>query len=71
MATRPLEQAIFIGHGIKVLQRGRKFFIRFDAGELVVDMKEAQVSEEDALLAQRSEDDAYRVILRAKEKGRW
>jgi hypothetical protein len=29
------------------------------------------VSEEDALLAQRSEDDAYRVLLRAKEKGRW
>jgi hypothetical protein len=71
MTTRPSEQTIFTGHGIKVLQRGRRFFIRFNAGGLVVDTKEAQVSEEDALLAQRSEDDAYRVLLRAKEKGRW
>jgi len=62
------EQTVFVGFGIEVVQREGRFFIRYDAGEIVVDMRENEVSSEEAARAQRSEQDAYEVLLECQRR---
>lgn len=62
-----MTERVFEGHGIEVLKRGSQFFIRYDAGEIVVEMKEIEVSEKEAEKAQEGERQAYEVILRAQQ----
>lgn len=61
-----MTERVFEGHGIEVLKRGARFFIRYDAGEIAVQMKEVEVSEKEAAKAQQGEPQAYEVILRAQ-----
>jgi hypothetical protein len=57
-------QHVFSGFGIEILRRSDRYFLRYDAGELVVQMREFELSAEDAFLAAQSEQCAYEVILR-------
>ena len=57
-------RTIFEDYGITVLQEGDKFFIRYDSGEIVSKIDMIEVSKEDAIAAQRGEEDAYHVIIR-------
>lgn len=57
------KELIFSGHGIEVYRAGETFSIRYDAGEIAVNLKEVDVSAEDASKAMRSERDAYEVLL--------
>lgn len=61
-----MEKVIFSGHGIDVIIRNGTYFIRYDAGEIVVQKKEEEITFEQAVKAQRSERDAYEVILRCQ-----
>lgn len=54
---------IFIDYGIEIIIKNDKYYIRYDTGEIVQKMSEIEVSEEDAKKAQKSSDDAYKVIL--------
>ena len=54
---------IFNDYGIEIFIRDDKYYIRYDAGEIVQKMDEIEVSEEDAKKAQKSSEDAYMVIL--------
>ncbi|MFP4896972.1 hypothetical protein, partial [Paraburkholderia sp. EG304] len=58
------DQHVFSGFGIDILRRSGCYFLRYDAGELVVQIRELELSPEDALLATQSEQSAYEVILR-------
>ena len=62
------ENQIFEGYGIIVLKRAEQFFIRYDAGEIVVQIKEVEVSERQAIKAQEGEQDAYDVLLEVQQK---
>jgi hypothetical protein len=57
-------QHVFSGFGIEILRRSDRYFLRYDAGELVVQMRELELSADDAFLAAQSEQSAYQVILR-------
>lgn len=66
-SRRCSEESIFEGHGIEVLKRGKRFFIRYDAGQFAVQMNEIEVSAEEAALAQKGEREAYEILLRAEK----
>lgn len=59
---------IFSGFGIEIFIREGRYFIRYDAGELVVLMREIEVSQEEAARAQIDEKNAYDVILTCEKK---
>ena len=40
---------IYEGHGIEIVSRDEKFFIRYDAGELVHKIREIEISEKEAM----------------------
>jgi len=53
----------FAGFGIEIIKRSERYYLRHDAGELVVKMIEIEITEEEAARAQLYEKDAYKVIL--------
>lgn len=54
---------IFEDYGIIIMQNNEKYYIQYDAGELVDKIDTIEVSKEDAEKAQLGEEDAYIVIL--------
>jgi hypothetical protein len=64
-----MDDVIFRGYGVEIFKRVSQYFIRYDAGEIVVQMEERPISEADAFKAQLSERDAYEVILASQRKG--
>ena len=58
-----MEELIFSGYGIKIFKINEKIFLRYDAGEIVIKMKEIEITEKEAIKAQISSKDAYEVIL--------
>lgn len=63
-----MNEKIFSGFGVEIFQRDGRFFIQYDAGEIAVQMCEQEVTEEEAVKAQKSEKDAYEVILASKHR---
>ncbi len=62
-SREPMKETIFTDYGIELYRMGGKLFIRYDAGHIVPEMREDEVTEPESLRAQRSERDAYRVLL--------
>ena len=58
-----MDEIVFSDFGIDIVKRFEKFYLRYDAGELVVKMAEIEISKEECTKAQISEQDAYEVIL--------
>jgi len=58
-----MNDLIFSGYGIEIFKREDHSFIRYDAGEIVVQIREVEVTEEEATKAQKSEKDAYEILL--------
>lgn len=65
-----MDESVFSGYGIEILKRGGRYFVRYDAGEIVIQPREDEITEEQALRAQRSEEDAYEVILNCQNMKR-
>lgn len=69
-----MSDIVFSGYGIEISKRSGRFFISYDAGEIVPILKEEEVTAQEVLEAQQSEENAYRVILacqkRAEQEGR-
>jgi hypothetical protein len=59
---------IFSGFGIEVFKRDGRYFIRYDAGEIAVQFREEEITEEEAAKAQKSEEDAYEVLLACQRR---
>ena len=58
-----MSKPVFSGYGVEIFRRDGRFFIRYDAGEIAVQMREDEISSEEASKAQKSEKDAYEVLL--------
>lgn len=54
---------IFEDYGIIIMQQDDKYYIQYDAGELVDNIDTIEVSKADAEKAQIGEEEAYCVIL--------
>jgi hypothetical protein len=61
-----MSEVIFQDFGAEIIKRDGRYFIRYDGGGVVMQMKELPISESDARRAQLSEKDAYQVILAAE-----
>jgi hypothetical protein len=58
-----MEDKIFVGYGIEIFKRDEHFFIRYDAGGIAAQFREEEVTAEEVAKAQKSEKDAYEVLL--------
>ena len=58
-----MNDTIFSGFGIEIFKRDGRHFIRYDAGEIVVQFREEEITEDEAIKAQKSEKDAYEMLL--------
>ena len=58
-----MRERVFVGHGIEVYRYGERFWIRYDAGEIVQSYREVEVSHAEAMRAMQSEHDAYDVLV--------
>ena len=53
-----------------ILRRSDRYFLRYDAGKLVVQIRELELSPEDVVLAAQNEQSAYAVIFRLTSANR-
>ena len=65
-----MSEQVFEDYGIVLVRRGNKFFVRYDAGHLVAEMREDEVSEQQALRLQQGEQAAYQVLLEVERSQR-
>lgn len=63
-----MSDPIFSGFGVEIFSRDGRFFIRYDAGEIAVQMREDEITAEEASKAQKSEKDAYEVLLACERR---
>lgn len=63
-----MNEVIFSDFGIEIIKRDERLFIRYDAGEIVVQTREDEISAGEAAKAQRSEEDAYEVLLACQQR---
>jgi hypothetical protein len=63
-----MDETVFIGYGIEILKRNDHFFVRYDAGEIAVKMREDEITAEEVTKAQKSERDAYEVLLSCEKR---
>lgn len=61
-------EKVFEGYGIGIVKKDEKLFLRYDAGEIVSDYREIEISQEDAEKAQKSSQGAYEVIIAYQNK---
>lgn len=59
---------LFSGFGVQVFGANDRLWVRYDAGELVDEWVEVEVSAEEFHKLQRSESDAYEVLLAHHEQ---
>jgi hypothetical protein len=65
-----MTEQVFEEYGIILLKRDDKFFVRYDAGHFVVQMREDEVSEQQALRLQQGEQAAHEVLLEVERSQR-
>ena len=63
-----MSEPIFSDYGVEIFSRDGRFFIRYDAGEIAVQMREDEITAEEASKAQKSEKDAYEVLLACERR---
>lgn len=59
---------LFANYGINIIRRDGEIFISFDAGGIVVQMIEIEITEEESLKAQKSERDAYELTIKLQNE---
>lgn len=64
-----MAEQVFADYGIVLFKRDDRFFVRYDGGQLILQMDEYEVSEPQAVRLQQGEQAAYGVLLEV-ERGR-
>ena len=64
-----MKRRVFEGFGCEILRDGTRWFIRADSGGAASWMTEGEITEEEAIKAQRSEHDGYLVLLALDKRG--
>ena len=63
-----MDKQVFSGFGIEIVDRGGRFFVKFDGGGIAIQMREDEITAEEASKAQCSEKDAYEVLLAVQRR---
>ncbi|WP_219834743.1 hypothetical protein [Paenibacillus sp. R14(2021)] len=62
-----VERLVFSDYGIEIYERNEKKYIRYDAGEIVVQIREIEITAEEAAKAQLGPEYAYEVIVKCEK----
>lgn len=63
-----MEEIIFSRCGCDIFRRNGKFYLRHDVGHFNVKMRDDEISEEEAIKAQKSEQDLIDVINKCVQR---
>lgn len=55
---------IFDDFGIEIVTDDGKYYIKYDGGEIVEKIDIVEVNKADAILARKSQNEAYQIILK-------
>jgi len=58
-----MSQLIFTGYGIDIVKKNDDYYIRYDDGTVAMFEKESKITFDEAMKAQKSENDAMRLLL--------
>jgi len=61
---------LFNDYGIEVYLKGDKYFLRYDAGELVVQLNEIEITKEEAeqIRSKESSEELYQFLIKNLNK---
>ena len=62
------ETLLFSNYGCDVIQRGTRYYVRYESGEVVSRIEENEISYSEVNKIRKSEEEAYQVILAAQER---
>lgn len=63
-----MEDLIFSNFSIEIFKKDGKIFVRYDSGGIASYDKENEITEEQSIMAQKSEQDAYEVLLACEKR---
>ncbi len=58
-----MDELISTAFGLAIFKRNGKYIVKYDSGEIVSKTLEAEITKEEIQKAQKSERDAYEVLL--------
>jgi len=59
---------IFTGYGVDILKKNDGYYIRYDDGTVATFEKESKITFDEAMKAQKSESNAYEVIIATQSR---
>ena len=62
-----MEEIMFTGYGCDILKNG-KFYLRHDVGRFNIKMQDDEISEEEAIKAQKSKQDLVELIRKCVQR---
>jgi len=63
-----MSQLIFTGYGIDIVKKNDDYYIRYDDGTVAMFEKESIITFDEAMKAQKSENDACEVIIATQSR---
>ena len=57
-------EIVYKNDWMQIIKKGEQYIIQYNSGDLINSIREIEVSKDDALKAQKSEQNAYEVILK-------
>jgi len=63
-----MSELIFTGYGIDIVKKDDGYYIRYDDGTVAMFEKESKITFDEATKAQKSENDAYEVIMATQSR---
>jgi len=57
-------EIVYKNDWMQIIKKGEQYIIQYNSGDLIISIREIEVSKDDALKAQKSEQNAYEVILK-------
>ena len=63
-----MSELIFSGYGVDILKTDGRFYIVYDTGGIGSCDKQSEITAQEVLEAQKSENDAHSVLLRCEKR---
>jgi hypothetical protein len=61
---------LYDNHGIEIYKKGERYYLRYDAGELVVQMNEIEITKDEMMQiqSQKSSEELYQYLIKNLNK---
>lgn len=63
-----MEEMIFSGYGCDIFRHDGKYYLRHDVGHFNIEMRDDQISEEEAIKAQKTKQDLIELIRKCVQR---